>query len=187
MNDWDTYIAITANKPPRPLLIEAISLCVKRESALDLGAGGLNEARYLTEHGFKVVAIDSNPSVATLAGNLDVQIMRIEEYEYPLSSFDLVISLYTLPFIQEKTLPVVLKKITETLRVSGIFAAQFFGLRDSWSGRCITHTKDEIRNLVSGLGLSIIKLEEREYDQPTAAGKPKHWHVFEVIARKSTR
>ena len=44
------------------------------------------------------------------------------------------------------------------------------------------NSEQEVRDLLSGL--EIIKIEEKEFDQATALGDPKHWDVIEVIGRK---
>jgi tellurite methyltransferase len=44
--------------------------------------------------------------------------------------------------------------------------------------------KGRIEELLNGL--RIIKLDEKEYDGTIANGKPKHWHVFNVIAAKDS-
>ena len=33
-------------------------------------------------------------------------------------------------------------------------------------------------------GWSVIELRETEWDGETALGEPKHWHVFEIVARR---
>lgn len=42
--------------------------------------------------------------------------------------------------------------------------------------------KESIMNLLDGF--EIIKFEEIEKDGNTATGKNKHWHVYDVIAKK---
>ena len=54
MSHWSQYIAKTKNKSPRPLLVRALSYVKNKNKALDLGAGALNDSRYLLENGFKV-------------------------------------------------------------------------------------------------------------------------------------
>ena len=182
MNDWNTYHIRTKNKSPRSILVEAVSHCTHRKTALDLGAGALNDARYLTEQGFRVVAIDSNPHVTEFANNLDVRVMPIENYSYPVSYFDIVASLYTLPFLKKDDVFTAMQKIRKSLRPNGIFVGQFFGRHDDWNGQCATHNRKEIKDLLKDM--RIIKLEEEENNRPTATGKMKHWHVFHIIAQK---
>ena len=182
--NWSTYIQKTQNSSPRSLLLEALRYCPNAHTALDLGAGALNESRYLLQQGFTVTAVDNEPSVAQIKGDVEVVLSSIEEYQFPYLSFDLIVALYVLPFLKKEVIPGVMANIITSLTQQGVFACQFFGANDDWHGDCTTHTEVEIRALLRGM--EIIKLEEQEYDQPTAAGKPKHWHVFEVIARKST-
>ena len=63
-NRWSTYHERTQNRPPRESLIKAVSLAREKEIALDLGAGALNDSKYLLEAGFgKVIAVDIEPTV----------------------------------------------------------------------------------------------------------------------------
>jgi len=62
MNKWDEFNKATEGKGPRTLLVEAVSL--PRGKALDLGAGTLNDSKFLAELGHDVTAVDSNPAVA---------------------------------------------------------------------------------------------------------------------------
>ena len=183
MPDWNTYHTQTKNNPPRPILVEALSYCSRQETALDLGAGALNESRYLAELSWHVIAIDSSPSTPKFEKNIDTQVMPIEDYSYPVSSFDLVASLYTLPFLAKDDISTIMQKIQNSLREGGIFVGQFFGEHDDWRACCATHSREEITNLLKSM--QIIKLEEEDRDRATASGKMKHWHVFHVIARKA--
>lgn len=48
---WEDYFERTKNKPPRPLLLEAVTYVKEKGFALDLGSGALNDSLYLREHG----------------------------------------------------------------------------------------------------------------------------------------
>ena len=52
---WKKYQGRTANGKLRPLVVEALEQVTRRDSALDLGAGALNDTAYLLEQGFKEV------------------------------------------------------------------------------------------------------------------------------------
>jgi SAM-dependent methyltransferase len=185
MTNWSNYISNTKDSPPRPVFIEALSYCENGNSALDLGAGALNETRYLADHGYHVVAVDSNPAISSLAGDMngvEAHATSIEEYDFPTDSFDIIAALYSLPFLKKEDVSDIVGKIRHSLRVRGIFVGQFFGTHDDWSRECSTYARAEIQALFDDM--EIIRLTESEYDKPTAAGKPKHWHVFDVIARK---
>ncbi len=58
---WNIYVKETKNRPPRPLLVKALSFVTERSTALDLGAGALTDTAYLVKQGFKhVVAVDQD-------------------------------------------------------------------------------------------------------------------------------
>lgn len=183
MFDWNTYSQKTKDHNPRPILVEAVSLCTYKSNALDLGAGALNESRYLVSQGFTVIAVDSSPSTAEMAEGLDVRTVSMEEFEYPRDSFDLVAALYALPFVPKDHIPMVVQKIQESLHPEGIFVGQFFGKRDWRSKECSTHTEEEVREVLSNM--HILKFFEQESDMPTADGIIKHNHVFHVIAKNN--
>ena len=71
----------------------------------------------------------------------------------------------------------------DRLRPGGIFVVNFFGPRDSWAGREGMRfiDIDAVRRLVDGLEL--LALDEEDQDGNSFLG-PKHWHVFDVIARQ---
>ena len=61
----------------------------------------------------------------------------------------------------------------------------FFGIRDSWANikeKMVFLTKDQALGLLEPF--EIIKFEEIEKDGKTGLGKIKHWHIFEIIAKK---
>jgi hypothetical protein len=70
------------------------------------------------------------------------------------------------------------------LRPGGRFAGHLFGERDSWSGnsRMTFHTAAGLQQRLTGF--TIEALAEVENDRPTALGDPKHWHIFEALARR---
>ena len=63
--------------------------------------------------------------------------------------------------------------------------SKFFGINDEWNKNksgIIFHKKEEIIKLFSDL--DIVKFKEIEKDMLTGMGKNKHWHIFDVIAKK---
>lgn len=104
MSNWNDYISQTKNYPTRPLLVESFIYVTKRNNALDLGAGSLNDTRRLIIEGFEHIDIvDSNPTVKTLAQNLPkdfvtVFITSFEKFYFPKNSYDLINAQYSIPF-----------------------------------------------------------------------------------------
>lgn len=69
---------------------------------------------------------------------------------------------------------------------NGYFVGNFFGLNDSW-----TKIKKEMKFLSKEQTLDLFKnsfeiihFNEIEKDGKTGLGKMKHWHIYNVIAKK---
>lgn len=67
----------------------------------------------------------------------------------------------------------------------GYFVGNFFGENDSWN-----ETKPQMTFLTKVQAMElfesfeIIRFKEIEKDDLTGLGKMKHWHIFDVIAKK---
>lgn len=61
----------------------------------------------------------------------------------------------------------------------------FFGEKDSWNNikkEMVFLTKKEVLDLFKDF--EILEFKEIEKDGKTALGILKHWHIFEIIAKK---
>lgn len=175
MTDWKSYIDKTTGAQPRSILVKAAKLAAGR-NALDIGAGAMNETKWLEQNGYKVVSIDPHVESATFS-------IPIEQYVFPIENYDLVSALYVLPFIPKEDTSQVVINIHKSLTHNGIFVGQFFGLNDDWEKECSLYTKDEIKAMFKEK-FNFLLFEEREFDRPSVSGVMKHWHVFDIIARK---
>ncbi len=189
MKDWSSYYQVTSELPPSKLLVRALEYVEHRGRALDLGAGGLKDTRYLLGLGFRVTAVDAEPSVSVAVEQLGSDRVttvtaRFEDVVLAERSFDLVSAMFSLPFVEPASFDRVFAMLKDSLVAGGIFCGQFFGVRDQWAQNpaMTFHTRGHIDALLAGMQELLI--EEREYDGTTANGSPKHWHVFHVIARK---
>lgn len=187
--DWGEYYKNTKTKPVSKLLKIALQYIKEKGTGLDMGAGALGDSVYLLDEGFKVTAIDKSPHIETFASELKnealtVQNVSFEDFEFGKDKYDLVSSIYSLPFVKKENFHTVFTKVRHSLKGGGIFCGQFFGIRDEWAEneRMSFHTKEEIEEELKNL--QIILIEEFEKDGTKADGTPKHWHVFNVIARK---
>jgi len=182
---------------PWPLLIEALSYVTNFDYAVDLGCGTLNDTQALLDAGFKRVdAVDSNESIRELVANfpeygtrLNFYASSFEDYVFPKEACDLVNAQFALPFAPPATFTHLWTRIADSLVTKGVFAGNFFGTNDDWakddrhSNRTFL-SREQVETLFSRDNWEVIKFEEKEYDQDTAAGFPKHWHVFNVIASR---
>jgi tellurite methyltransferase len=192
MHTWADYYKKHTNREPRALLVRAVSSCVSREAALDLGAGTLIESKYLVESGFKkVVAVDSSVQMKEFVGGFDkpelvLVVESFKDFDFSKYTFDLINAQFALPFYGKTDFPIFIKKVIASLLSDGIFVGQFFGINDSWNtsdSDIAFHTKEEVLDFLSDL--EILEFTEEEKDATTASSEPKHWHVFHFITKKS--
>ena len=77
------------------------------------------------------------------------------------------------------------KTIKKNICKDGYFVGNFFGINDSWSKSKFNmtfFTKEQVLKLFDEF--DIIKFNEVEKDDLTGLGKMKHWHIFNVIAKR---
>ncbi|MBR3132972.1 MAG: hypothetical protein IKG42_02685 [Clostridia bacterium] len=70
-------------------------------------------------------------------------------------------------------------------QVIGYFVGNFFGLNDSWAkikDKMVFLSKEQVIKLFEKF--DILYFEEIERDGKTGFGKMKHWHTYEIIAKK---
>lgn len=189
MFNWAGYINTTKNKLPRQLLVQALESIKNREVALDLGAGALNESKYLLKSGFKkVIAVDNEENLDLISeiNNEAFSFKKtvIEDYNFLNNHYDLINAQFVLPFIKKGKISTVINYIKSSLKKDGVFVGQFFGIKDSWNSRtgvCV-NTEREVKDFL--LGLDIVYFQEEEKDGQTATDGEKHWHIFHFIAKK---
>ena len=188
MNEWGRYYDATGDKP-RDTLLAALGGFASPGLAVDLGCGAGRDTLELLRWGWRVVAIDSEPeAIRRLRAStgdderLETQVARYEEAELP--SCDLLNASWSLPFCPPGVFGVVWERIVDALRPGGRFCGQLFGERDEWATEddMTFHTREEAEALFGDFELE--RFDELEEDGKTALGTPKHWHVFNIVARK---
>lgn len=68
---------------------------------------------------------------------------------------------------------------------TGYFVGNFFGVNDLWhktKDQMVFMTKEEVINMFEEF--EIIVFKEIEKDDKTGLGKMKHWHIYDIIAKK---
>jgi SAM-dependent methyltransferase len=188
---WAKFAEVTKGRPPRPLLMQALPFVLHRGQALDIGAGALNDSRFLLDKGFgRVIALDAEPIAQEAAAafpkdRFEYQIATLESFAFPVDAFDLVNAQFVLPFVGRPSFEAVFASIVGSLNKGGIFTGQLFGDRDDWAqtASMTFHTHSEAQALFGSLTV----LHFREEDDPggrIASGESKHWHLFEFIVRR---
>lgn len=188
---WDKYVENSRDQPPRKLLVRALQFVPARGSAMDVGAGALNDTRFLLDEGFaSVTALDSAPIAQDIADTLPPDRFRyvistFEAFDFPVAAYDLVNAQYALPYIHPDHFDAVFARIAASLKPGGILTGQLFGNFDDWAGTpgMSFHTLAQARAVLS----DVRPLEFEENDEPnsqTLSGKAKHWHYYDFIARR---
>lgn len=136
------------------------------------------------------MAIDAEPEgirrlrdrAADVDPRLTAVVSRLEEAEWP--RVDLVHASDSLPFCRPASFPEIWTRIRASLRPGGRFIGELFGERDTWASTESEMTFfDEAGARALFDGLEVESFVEEEKDADGWSG-PKHWHVFQVVARR---
>ncbi|GAA4596926.1 SAM-dependent methyltransferase [Actinoplanes octamycinicus] len=185
---WADYNAGQGDREVRETFRLAVELAGagSGRTAVDLGCGAGRETRALLEGGWEVHAYDSDASMlaAVDRGNprLNAHLLSFEQIT-ELPRADLIYAGYSLPYQNRASFDRLWTLVRAALAPGGLLAVDLFGVRDAWAGNSdwTFLTAAEASGLAAGL-----KVEHwREEDEvgPAFSG-PKHWHVFELIARR---
>lgn len=188
--DWAAYFENTKSYQPSPLLVKAVEYVDHIGKAIDIGGGGtLKDSVYLLSRGFETTVVDKEDLIADAvkqvgSDKLHYFVSSFSNFEFPTGEFDIAVAIYSLPFTPPNDFERVFEKVIASLVKNGIFCGQFFGDRDGWKDNPnLTFVTKETAMAILG-GTDVIHFEEKEFDGKTADGSAKHWHVFDIIARK---
>lgn len=195
---WVRYYDAVAGRPPRDTLLRALA-AIEAEGgpapgalALDLGAGEGRDAVELLRRGYRVIAIDVEPRAferlrarpdLVRPEALETVVGRFEAIDLPVA--DLINASFSLPFCPPAHFPTLWRRIVAALKPGGRFAGQLLGVRDDWAmdrEGVTAFEREAARALLADLAIE--HFEEEESDSATATGRPKHWHLFHVVAKK---
>ena len=191
---WGDYYRHTLGRELRPPFVRAMHVLreagITPAQAVEVGFGDGEETLALLADGWRVLAIDASPQAAEVLGprvpaeiadRLEIRSTPAEETVLP--RFDFLYAGYTLPFLGAEAFGRFWAHALDRANPGGYLAVNFFGPHDTWADRpnMQFHERAKVERLVEGL--DVVVLDETEEDGPSFLG-PKHWHLFEVIARK---
>lgn len=192
MRNIEKYYNNTESEKPRinvQYLIEKVKC--KPDKAIELGCGAGNDTVYLIKNNWNVLAIDKEDVEARIAKRLNKE--ELEKFRFQRQDFEsielekcnLIVANYCLPFCNKYKFEELWYKIKFSILDKGYFVGNFFGLNDSWNGakpEMVFLSREKVIDLFKDF--EIIVFKEIEKDALTGLGKMKHWHIFNVIAKK---
>lgn len=191
---WAEYYDKLRDRPPRRTLLAALERFGPVSDdflAIDLGCGDGRDVVEMLRRGWRVVAVDSEPEALRrlqtrpfpAGSDLTPIVAHFEDVPLPLG-LKLVNSSFAMPLCQPEDFRRLWQRIREALPVGGRFSGQWYGPRDSWSGRpgMTFMSRDEALGLLDDFDIEMF--EEEEADGVTPRGNAKHWHIFHIVARK---
>lgn len=194
--DWPSYYRHSAGREPRPLFTKGMTLAaeagVAAGQAIEIGFGDGTESLALLRAGWRVLAVDPTPQAADYlheqvapedADRLDIRTAPAQSLELP--PFDLLYAGYALSFLEQGDFRRFWTGVRAALRPGGIVIVNVFGHRDTWAGDAYMTfvDRDTVDRMVAGL--EVLALDEEDADGDSFVGR-KHWHVFDVVARRSS-
>lgn len=196
ISPWSEYYKNTVDKEPDKTLVFAENLIKdkKNKLALDIGSGTGSDSIYLLEKGFKVIALDQEKNALDILKSKSLRKYRhklileenlIQNYKIENNTYDLINASYSLPFCNKSDFLKVWKNIQKGLKSNGLFSGQIFGTSDDWSDikDMSFFTNEEVDDLI----IDYIPEYYVEVDEKglIADGSEKHWHLFNIVLRKS--
>ena len=185
------YNNTEAEKPRKNVRYFIEKMKCSSGKAIELGCGAGNDTVYLIKNNWKVLAIDRENVEERIAKRLNDK--ELEKFTFKQQNFEsleleksnLIVANYCLPFCNKNKFEELWNKIESSIDDEGYFIGNFFGTNDGWNGikkGMIFLSRKQIMELFNDFEKILFK--ETEKDALTGLGKMKHWHIFDVIAKK---
>ena len=150
-----------------------------------------NDTVYLIKNNWNVLAIDREDVKERIVKKLNdeeqekfkVQKQNFECLE--LEKNNLIVANYSLLFCNKNNFKELWNKINKSILKDGYFVGNLFGNKVEWKStkeKMVFLTEKQVIELFKNF--DIIEFKEVEKDDFTGLGKMKHWHIFNVIAKK---
>ena len=192
MGDMEKYYKNTENALPNTIIQKFISMNIKPENAIELGCGAGRDTVYLIRNGWNVFAIDKEDTEQIISNKLDDE--ELKRFKFERQNFEniklerakLLVANFSIPFCRKDCFNQFWSKIVDSILKDGYFVGNFLGLNDSWAKnkrQMIFLSKEQVLELFKD-SFEIVYFNEIEKDGTTGLGKMKHWHIYNVIAKK---
>ena len=192
MRNIEKYYNNTESEKPRnnvQYLIEEVKC--NPGKAIELGCGAGNDSVYLIKNNWNILAIDREDVEERIAKRLNNE--ELEKFRFQKQNFEsleleksnLIVANYCLPFCNKDKFKELWDKIENSILDKGYFVGNFFGLNDGWKvhkPEMLFLSREQVMELFKDF--EIILFKEIEKEELTGLEKMKHWHIFDVIAKK---
>ena len=181
----------TKDMEPNYTVRKFMKLNIEPGNAVELGCGAGRDTVSLIKNGWNVLTIDREEVEARITTKLSKEEQKKFKFSkqkfegIKLDKNDLVIANFSLPFCNKNNFKEVWNKIDDSILKYGYFVGNFFGNNDEWKNKkeeMTFLTKKQVLELFKNY--EIIDFKEVEKDALTGLGNMKHWHIFNVIAKK---
>lgn len=150
-----------------------------------------NDTVYLIKNNWNVLAIDREDVKEKIVKKLNDEEQgkfRFQKQNFEcleLEKNNLIVANYSLPFCNKNNFKELWNKINKSILKDGYFVGNLFGNKVEWKStkeKMVFLTEKQVIELFKNF--DIIEFKEVEKDDFTGLGKMKHWHIFNVIAKK---
>jgi tellurite methyltransferase len=193
---FEQYYEAVQGRPPRKTLLFALDKFDAEPAdhhrlAVDLGCGDGRDTVEILRRGWKVLAMDKETdAIARLVQRTDLNPTHLQTQVACLDSFgfpeqvDLVNASFCLQFCPVEQFPTFWKKVVNALVSGGRFSGQLIGNRDSWNqySNMSCYSLEQVKDFFKDFEFDLF--EEEEHPGKTALEEEKHWHIFQIVARK---
>jgi len=191
-DSWSNHYLEAQFRPHSHLVESAAKACTGRRHVLDLGAGSLNDCKFLLQEGFWVHAVDSEPDFARMAKLLKRREAKFtfEQTDFkdlilPEDHYQIVVGIQSLNFCRADKFDAFMDTVTASVEPMGKFVGVIYGERDDYrrmrpSG-CYP-SEQKLSALFARGGMEIIAQTHDEYDDPASEDFFKHRHMIYLAA-----
>lgn len=187
----EKYYINTKDAPPNKMITRFIKMNVTPQKAIDLGCGAGRDTIYLIKNGWNVLAIDKENTEEFIISQLNFEEKTRFKFEkqnfenIKLEPNNLLVANFCIPFCNAEFFAEFWNRITNSILKNGYFVGNFFGKNDAWNKKkeIIFFTKDEVQDLFKD-SFEIIEFHEVEKELTTGMRNIKHWHLYNIIAKK---
>ena len=181
----------TKNMEPNYTVRKFLKLNIEPGNAIELGCGAGRDTASLIKTGWNVLAIDREDVESRITARLSKEEQKNFKFSnqkfesIKLEKNNLVVANFSLPFCNKNNFKELWNKIDESILKDGYFVGNFFGDNDEWKNKkeeMTFLTKEQVLELFKDY--EIIDFKEVEKNALTGLGKMKHWHIFNIIAKK---